>query len=97
MTIDLWIEPITRTWPLLLGLLAATGAWWKLNSRVETIGQEVTAMDARMKQAEARAAEQDVRLARGDVMLDTLVRQLGRVEAKIDRVLERRASKETGE
>ena len=97
MTIDLWIEPITRTWPLLLGLLGAIGAWWKLYSQVQFIGREMTEIDARVKLTEARSAEQDVRLARGDVMLDTLVRQLGRVEAKIDRVLERRASKEAGE
>ena len=91
MTIDLWIEPITRTWPLLLGLLAATGAWWKLNSRVENIGREVAEMDARMKAAETRAADQDVRLARGDVMLTNIANRLTRIEDKLDRAIERKS------
>lgn len=91
MTIDLWIEPITRTWPLLLGLLGAIGAWWKLYSQVQFSGREMAEMDARMKQAEARAAEQDVRLARGDVMLTNIATRLTRIEDKLDRAIERKS------
>ena len=91
MTIDLWIEPITRSWPLLLGILGAVGAWWKLHSQVQVIGREVVEMDARMKLAEARSAEQDVRLARGDVMLTNIANRLTRIEDKLDRAIERKS------
>lgn len=90
MTIDLWIEPITRTWPLLLGMLAATGAWWKLYSQVQFVGREMAEIDARVKVAEARGAEQDVRLARGDVMLTNIANRLTRIEDKLDRAIERK-------
>ena len=91
MTIDLWIEPITRTWPLLLGLLGAIGAWWKLYSQVQFIGREMVEMDARVKLAETRSAEQDVRLARGDVMLTNIANRLTRIEDKLDRAIERKS------
>ena len=91
MTIDLWIEPITRTWPLLLGLLGAIGAWWKLYSQVQFIGREMAEMDARVKLTEARSAEQDVRLARGDVMLTNIANRLTRIEDKLDRAIERKS------
>ena len=91
MTIDLWIEPITRTWPLLLGLLGAAGAWWKLYSQVQFIGREMVEMDARVKLAETRSAEQDVRLARGDVMLTNIANRLTRIEDKLDRAIERKS------